>query len=298
MHQIHLRGKKGSSEMPMCDFGHACNRKDCVYRHPPKQVGAEDKSSSVCIAHLQGVCTFGPHCRNVHVGDEEAEKLWERFASTMCRYGSRCATKNCLYYHPPPDPCPYGARCPNPYCQNSHPETEEVSETPVVMPSSTPPLVFPKSKALLAKEKQQSSERSIVSKRHPTIKVPPEYWVSEYERNAGVYYDYADPVERLLAVNERSPESVIDLHYQTAHLVGHVLDLALNSKPGDVLHFWKQKDRERDGVWVVTGAGLHTTQKGRKLLFESVLEHLEQQGYEFKIALNADGAPGGFLIKL
>lgn len=296
MHQIHMKPKSGA-QMPMCSFGTACNRKQCVYRHPPK--AKLEKSAQVCPAFLLGECQFGARCRNVHVPEQDVERILQQYAQTMCRFGSRCCTAHCLFFHPPPEPCQHGARCPNPYCQFSHPEaaTEEQEAEALARrareeQTRTPALVFPKSKALLQRERE---EQRTTGEQQPyaTVKVPSDVWVADYQRNPGVYLAYQDPVEKLLAVNAISPPGVIDLHFQKTAEVCHVLDLCLGKHLPE-LEWWEFYSREERTVWVVTGSGNHTTHS-KAYVFDVVLDHLVQRGLRFKIAVN-NGQQGGFLV--
>ena len=93
------RGKSKSQRaqsMPMCSYGIACTRKDCVYKHPPrpKKATASAKKAPqgggltvvaprpppaagnrsdkrVCVAYLAGICTFGSYCDNLHPEDPD-----------------------------------------------------------------------------------------------------------------------------------------------------------------------------------------------------------------------------------
>ena len=50
--------------MPKCTYGSACNRKDCVYSHPPKNHskggGGEEEvgGCNVCIHFIMGTCEY------------------------------------------------------------------------------------------------------------------------------------------------------------------------------------------------------------------------------------------------
>lgn len=88
-----------SQQMPMCNYGAACTRRDCVYRHPPK--GSECmRSDEVCKAFLAGACLYGSKCYCIHPDEDEAERLRQKYAGTPCRWGEECRTQHCLYAHP------------------------------------------------------------------------------------------------------------------------------------------------------------------------------------------------------
>ncbi|KAL3915941.1 MAG: hypothetical protein SGPRY_007025 [Prymnesium sp.] len=88
-----------SQQMPMCNYGAACTRRDCVYRHPPK--GSESmRSDEVCKAFLAGACLYGSKCYCIHPDEDEAERLRQKYAGTPCRWGEECRTQHCLYAHP------------------------------------------------------------------------------------------------------------------------------------------------------------------------------------------------------
>jgi len=60
---------------------------------------------------------------------------------------------------------------------------------------------------------------------------------------------------------------------------------------------WDYYDENVKSLWVVTGAGNHTLQKGRALLFDVVLDYLRANHFKFKIAKDINGASGGFLLE-
>ena len=87
--------------MPMCTYGAGCQRKNCIYRHPPK-VPREPvvKSDEVCKPFLAGLCAFGGRCHNRHPQREEADSLRRRYALTICQWGENCQSEGCLFRHP------------------------------------------------------------------------------------------------------------------------------------------------------------------------------------------------------
>mmetsp|Transcript_1853 Transcript_1853/g.2147 ORF Transcript_1853/g.2147 Transcript_1853/m.2147 type:complete len:274 (+) Transcript_1853:490-1311(+) len=97
--------KEKQRQLPMCEYGAGCKRKDCIYRHPSKDAqGGEvvvqnGDSNSVCIQFLSGECAFGSRCRNRHVTGDEAERILSKYRNMRCRWGKDCNNKNCLYFH-------------------------------------------------------------------------------------------------------------------------------------------------------------------------------------------------------
>jgi hypothetical protein len=90
--------KKGV-RMPLCDYGAACTRKGCVYRHPPK-TAAPPEAEEVCKPFLAGTCQFGQRCRNFHPPPDEVGAWRRKYATTACRYGEDCRNQSCLFWHP------------------------------------------------------------------------------------------------------------------------------------------------------------------------------------------------------
>jgi len=82
----------------MCDYGAACNRKGCVYRHPAK--GEVPKTEQVCMPYLAGFCQYGNRCRNLHPPDDECEAKRLHCSMTWCEWGAACRTQGCLFRHP------------------------------------------------------------------------------------------------------------------------------------------------------------------------------------------------------
>lgn len=106
------KSKASKREMPMCTYGAACNRRDCIYRHPPKSAKPKppepDENAPVCMAFVAGWCTFGAHCRNLHVDAQQAEEIRAKCAKTQCTWGWQCTNEACLFSHPEwaPETCP------------------------------------------------------------------------------------------------------------------------------------------------------------------------------------------------
>ena len=101
---VHLsanKKKKHSSKtrMPLCQYGAACTRRDCVYRHETR--GSEvKKTAKVCMAFLSGSCQFGRTCFNRHPPPDECATLRAKYRLRACTFGAQCRTAGCLYRHP------------------------------------------------------------------------------------------------------------------------------------------------------------------------------------------------------
>ena len=148
-------GRK-QQQMPMCDYGAACTRKGCIYRHPPKP-----KRDAASSQHSRGASVeeelrydggqLYPRSSFIEeYGEEQGAAFWERaerptatppppgpdesapvcvaFLAGLCTYGARCRGQ-----HPPPDvadafrrrfastPCQWGDSCRTAGCLYLHP---------------------------------------------------------------------------------------------------------------------------------------------------------------------------------
>lgn len=154
------------------------------------------------------------------------------------------------------------------------------------------------------------------------MRAPLETFVPSWNRNPEAFANYADPLERLRAVNAKSPPGLIDLHFQTVADVPVVLTRVLSNPPPPVLAasadssssrrerpldwtyyrgpeaFDKTTGEMRRCVWLVTGAGNHTLQPGRALLFDVVRAHLRSTNADYRVAKDNLGTDGGFLLFL
>jgi hypothetical protein len=90
---------KAKQSMKFCEYGSACNRPDCIYRHDSN---AESKTEEVCLPYLAGKCSFTASggCRKRHPKKEERDRLLQKYKRTRCRFGDECFTESCLYLHP------------------------------------------------------------------------------------------------------------------------------------------------------------------------------------------------------
>eukprot|EP00041_Stephanoeca_diplocostata_P031488 m.980863 g.980863 ORF g.980863 m.980863 type:complete len:262 (+) comp23970_c0_seq3:290-1075(+) len=93
---LHFGPGDKRTQMPVCKYGPACTRSDCIYRHPKGEV---EKSSTVCMAYVAGVCSFGNKCTNRHPSADEIELLVAKYSKIQCRFGKECFNEACLYDH-------------------------------------------------------------------------------------------------------------------------------------------------------------------------------------------------------
>mmetsp|Transcript_62324 Transcript_62324/g.136159 ORF Transcript_62324/g.136159 Transcript_62324/m.136159 type:complete len:237 (-) Transcript_62324:48-758(-) len=102
------KSKAAKVQVPECRYGAACSRKDCVFRHPPKQakptVAAADKSDKVCFSYVAGRCAFGKFCHDRHPDEASCRTIRDRYAKIDCQWGRTCRTEGCLYRHPSDEP--------------------------------------------------------------------------------------------------------------------------------------------------------------------------------------------------
>ena len=119
------------------------------------------------------------------------------------------------------------------------------------------------------------------------VNIPVEVWTPSYCRNP-MLFNIVDPLERYRAVNKNNRRgggggggggtagggtgmNLIDVHYQTAQSVVHVLDLLL-------------PEYDEVDVWIVTGTGHH---KGGHqkigVLFDTVGRYLDQHERAYAI---------------
>ena len=94
--------KSRAQQLPACQYGAACTRKGCIYRHPPKPPKASaaraggaapsEKTGRVCVAFLAGQCTFGRGCFDDHPPPAEVARLKSQ-ASARAREPKNSARK-------------------------------------------------------------------------------------------------------------------------------------------------------------------------------------------------------------
>lgn len=101
-----LQAGKYKPKMVECQYGSACNRKDCIYSHPggTNDSGSSSSSSSlqqgICMNFLAGNCAFTRNCRKKHPSQDECEQLRQQYKQIPCKFGDECETEGCLYQHP------------------------------------------------------------------------------------------------------------------------------------------------------------------------------------------------------
>ena len=68
--------KSRAQQLPACQYGAACTRKGCIYRHPPKPPKKVHvpKTSEICVHYVSGCCSF-PGCRMWHFSAKEQHPL-------------------------------------------------------------------------------------------------------------------------------------------------------------------------------------------------------------------------------
>ena len=114
-------GGRKQQQMPLCDYGAACTRKGCVYRHPPKpkrDASSDQRGASVAEELRYDGGELYPRSSFIEEYGEQGAAFWERaerpaaperdagsdapvctaFLAGFCTYGARCQGQ-----HPPPD---------------------------------------------------------------------------------------------------------------------------------------------------------------------------------------------------
>lgn len=89
--------EKGKQSIKQCEYGSACNRSDCIYRHDNMVISTDE----ICFQFLAGTCAFtAGGCRKRHPKNDEKGRLLGKYKRTRCHYGDDCHTEGCLYLHP------------------------------------------------------------------------------------------------------------------------------------------------------------------------------------------------------
>mmetsp|Transcript_54 Transcript_54/g.80 ORF Transcript_54/g.80 Transcript_54/m.80 type:complete len:634 (+) Transcript_54:111-2012(+) len=127
----------------------------------------------------------------------------------------------------------------------------------------------------------------VKKKQRPPVKIPQDAWVQF--RDARIF-GIRDPLERYAAVAAlQTRPDVLDLHFQSTRTAPLVLDQVLD-----------EALKARGQLWLVTGSGHHvprgTHQLCHGVLHSTVLNYLEDNGYDFAIAKDNAGHAGAFLI--
>mmetsp|Transcript_20382 Transcript_20382/g.24749 ORF Transcript_20382/g.24749 Transcript_20382/m.24749 type:complete len:353 (-) Transcript_20382:1159-2217(-) len=333
---LSLKGKSGV-QMPMCRYGAACvYRSSCIYRHPKGKGKTVEKSEKVCTAFLAGICEFGNKCMDRHPGQQESDALRAKFAAKVCMYGETCRTDGCLYSHPlkynsqdqhqsvqiqdevsgitkglenktvlratakewSPDSnfiIPSSLQ-ENNLIPSSSSSTFSAARATVNSNPGIGGSGITKSFVTTQKHTQSSTPRK--------IKIPIELWLNEFERPMNAF-DISDPEQRYSYVNQpyyaegraQALESlgvrVMDLHYQSKTTAVFVLDA----------HLHQELERSNKGCWIITGTGHHTAANSHQkkhvggVLFQCVLNYLQEGGYYYRIGLDKQGKSGAFFVK-
>ncbi len=95
------RRNVAKTQMPLCRFGPACTRSDCIYRHPKKSALPTKRAEGpVCVPFLQGKCVYGSSCYRSHPDAKTVESILSSYRLKPCRFGRTCQTQDCLFQHP------------------------------------------------------------------------------------------------------------------------------------------------------------------------------------------------------
>ncbi|KAF4697618.1 hypothetical protein FOZ60_004517 [Perkinsus olseni] len=310
--------KKGKNPtMAVCRYGSACNRKDCIYRHPQPRANMnaaplDDADGSVenkvCMPFVAGFCTFGDKCYNCHPEPQQVKRLRAKYSRTKCRFGKNCKTSGCLYNH---DDGPVGGWMA---------PTVADAMTDGQLPRS---LLYQRTaqqqqrenggpgKTVYANGPTYAShhapgEGNWVEVQLDTVKIPDGVWRNHEDGAADAAFSIQDPVERFKYVNADRPlplgqegDIVIDLHFQSLKSVEEALDFALD------FALWRHPCLS---VWVVTGVGTHVPEGHQRkggVLFEAVKESILHRlsmtapyiVSQILVGVDGNGRPGALWIK-
>jgi hypothetical protein len=274
--------------MPNCKYGLACNRKDCVFKHPsgPRTTttintggSSSDYENEVCLPFLAGTCAFGDSCFSWHPSPKETESIKKKFALKWCKFGNSCKTKGCLYKH--------GSS--SPLLTPTSGGHVSLSSAPVIL--ATGPLYV-----------EPPSLKETLEK----VNIPRGLYLTWDDSLAGHAFNIKDPIERFGFVNDQHgnvdhPEDcfVLDLHFQSCKSVLVVLDQIIPQ----CIDYLESPLGENKQIWLVTGAGNHVPkdshqQKGG-VLYDTVLDTVLAKAKGFSIAegLDANGCRGAVRIR-
>ena len=262
--------------MPVCKYGQACNRKDCVFRHPAKSAVAKFEESSesvndqeVCLPYLASVCAFGERCFYHHPSPSEAEKIRKQLESKWCRFGASCKTNGCLFKHPP---------------QGSCSSSDSSPHSPITTPKRVPTVVAtgPVYRASTAPAATPSFE---------TVPIPKGVYLSYDDALATQAILIKDPIERFGLVNQQqsaAPEDcfVLDLHFQSCKTVLTVLDQVLPQ----CIEYLESPLGQSKNIWLVTGSGRHVPLNSHQVkggvLLETVLSAVIARTADIKLEIS------------
>lgn len=283
------RGKSKAAaarqQMPLCQYGSACTRPDCIYRHVKEAPGS---SGRVCMAYVAGSCAFGHKCRDIHVSDEEAEAMRAQCASKPCAYGDSCTNPLCLYLHPS-------------QAAQEAMERLALAAQPESGAGAKLDNLLPDRRAELPTVARAPAPRPLPL--HPAAspaparatRLPEEFWVDSAARDARAAFAIPDPLERFAFVmgSHGLPATALDLHFQSQATVGVVLDGRLRSTL-----------REHGRAWLLTGTGHHAQghQQRGGVLFDCVGTYLREAAGEpprftFTPVVDANGHEAGYHVE-
>lgn len=275
------KAKLAAESMPLCTYGAACARKDCIFRHAaPKKAAAEGAGApppaepqSVCMAHVAGACSFGRRCRNAHPPEEELEAIRRSCALRRCLYGDGCTNGLCLFLHPA-DAADAAERASERALERlalrepSEPLHAEVVE-PVdnLLPERARPAVAiaPAPAPLPLHARAAGGVGGVGA----DVRLPDRLWIDAALRDAGAFHE-REPLRRFALVNAcHGLPGVLDLHFQSAASAPAVLDATLDAAVA-----------AHGEAWVLTGSGHHvptaTHQARGGVLFEAVGAYLAE----------------------
>eukprot|EP00397_Hematodinium_sp_SG-2012_P026647 GEMP01027938.1.p1 GENE.GEMP01027938.1~~GEMP01027938.1.p1 ORF type:complete len:437 (+),score=94.32 GEMP01027938.1:34-1311(+) len=272
--------------VPECQYGKACTRKDCIYRHPatakPRSTVSAltnaalstEADTTICMAYLGGSCSFGRYCMNHHPTDEECEKLIAKLRSSVCRYGAHCHTPGCLYKHP------------------------NAADNLTAAPAPAPQPTVWADKAMMYKPTAVYDAAARSEAQQPTSSTAaiPTAIARSMQLRDPEAFKVVDFLDRFVAVNRHNSgidsARVLDLYLQTPATVSRVLDTVL-------LH--ATLEHATHGVWVVTcstkanSCASNSLPKG--ISYDDVEAYLKNNKYDFRYGVDdGEAKAGAFLV--
>mmetsp|Transcript_56857 Transcript_56857/g.178590 ORF Transcript_56857/g.178590 Transcript_56857/m.178590 type:complete len:916 (-) Transcript_56857:11-2758(-) len=273
------KSKAAKVQVPDCRYGAACTRRDCIFKHPPKQAkqqaaaAPKEKTDKVCFAFVAGRCAFGRLCHDRHPDEASCRSIRDRYSRIECQWGRNCRTEGCLYQHPSDEPA--GPAMP----------------VPVPRPQ---PAVFAAGPKIVPQQAVPEEARQRDGSHQAQMQIPKAIAQAADLRDPSTF-DIPDPLERFLAVNAHNSgtqsAALLDLHFQSVQTFQPVLDDVLPER----LRMFPD-----DGVWVVTGGGSAASSRGQtqgRGFYDAVHAYLLRNHYDFAIGQGGEGAQGAFFVR-
>ncbi len=318
--------------MPLCDYGAACTRRGCVYRHPqktknPHHVANEphlDDDRPVCMPFLADACAFGARCNHYHPPHAEAVALRNRYALRACEWGDACRTSFCLFRHPKSRlaaACPPAAADDGESLPRAEPPTAEPITTvrcdaaATVAHAAAPAPAFGADwaavasaagaiKAALPSERSRPAHGMNAKRR---VRMPPGLWLEEVARAPAAAFAIADPLARFVEVNRPHERrgAAVPLSVSTCAGSAAVLDLHFQSVRSVAVVLEKLLEpalARHAEAWLLTGSGHHSDSASHQrvvaggVLHGAVREWLDWWGYSYHEGADARGFSGSFLV--